>query len=112
MGPLPPPAFHATPATSLAHMYVHAACRMQQQHVHVHVHLHVVLEWGAGLLTKARPPPHSLWKAGLLGFLRGVDARARHDHVKELLFVGLSMGGALAELTAYHVACEFPALRR
>ena len=55
----------------------------------------------------------SLWNlAGLRGFMVSLAMRARQGFPPaELLFVGLSMGGALAELTAYRVGTEFPELR-
>ena len=54
----------------------------------------------------------SLWMDGLKTFLSNLQARVlRKQPLDEVLFVGLSMGGALAELTAYRCACEFPELR-
>jgi hypothetical protein len=54
---------------------------------------------------------HSLWGGGLRAHMAALDERAaKYAPVQEILFIGLSMGGALAELTAFHVACAFPRL--
>ncbi len=54
----------------------------------------------------------SMWELGLRQSLADLAADARRcEHLREILFVGLSLGGALAEMTACRTALAFPSLR-
>ena len=53
----------------------------------------------------------SLWISGIATFLGALSSRVQRGlPLDEVLFIGLSMGGALAELTAFRAAQQFPLL--